>query len=121
MIFCCGRKQNPVKTVRLMPDFKYRERLLELIICEVCGKIIAEITQYNVKTKKYCKKHLSKRQLAKYLARLDNGRWQEVKLDYGTKERAGFVYGVNRIDKEGKIYQYSVDFNGTKTLVKVIN
>ena len=48
------------------------------------------------------------------------GKLDTVKVKYGTREKAAFVYGVNRQAKNGKIYQYAVDFNGTKKLVKVI-
>ncbi|MBQ9244895.1 hypothetical protein IJ182_01355 [bacterium] len=121
MIYCCGRMQEPVKKLRLANDFRYRERFLNVIVCNVCGKVIAEIIQYDVKKQKLIKKRLAKRQLAKFLERLKDGSWQEIKNEYGTKGKAGFIYGVNRVDKNGKIYQYSVDFNGTKTLVKIIN
>ncbi len=118
MILCCGRELKPERIIRLLPDFKYRERLLELISCPNCGKIIGELTQYNVITGKYERKRLSKRVLARYAQRLDSGSWEEVKILHGTKGGAGFVYGINRIDKEGNIYQYAVDFNGVKVLVK---
>ncbi len=120
-MICCSVEQKPVKTVLLMPDFKYRERCLQVFECAVCGKISAELVQYCIRTKRYKKVKLSKRRLAKFLARCEDGSWREVEVNTGTKQRAGFVYGVNRIDKTGNIYQYSVDFNGTKTLVKQIN
>ena len=121
MILCCGREQKPERIIRLLPDFKYRERLLELVFCSHCGKIIGELTQYNVITEKYEKKRLSKRVLARYAQRLDSGCWEEVKILHGTKGGAGFVYGINKIDKDGNVYQYAVDFNGVKVLIKKIN
>ncbi len=120
MILCCGSEQKPDFTVRLLSDFKYRERVLEVIICKKCGGIIGELKQYNVRTKKYEIQRLKKRKLAKYVQRLETGRWQEKEIPKGTKGGAGFVYGVNIIDKDGNIYQYSVDFNGVKTHIKTI-
>jgi hypothetical protein len=111
---------KPVRVIRIMPDFNYSDRVLELFICEVCGKITAELTQFNIKHQKIKKKRLEKRRLANYIALLKDGSWKEIPVDFGTKSRAGFSYGVNKKDKDGKIYQYSVDFNGTKTLVKVL-
>ena len=120
VIFCCGREQKPDRILRLLPDFTYRERVLEIIVCKNCGRMTGELSQYNVKTKKCEKKRLKKRQLAKYVQRLENGRLQEKEIPKGTKGGAGFVYGVNIADKEGNIHQYSVDFNGVKTYIKTI-
>ena len=47
-------------------------------------------------------------------------KWEEQKVQYGTKGGAGFVYGVNVQAENGKIYQYAVDFNGSRKLVKII-
>lgn len=121
MIYCCGKFQKPVKSVCLLSDFNYTNRRLDIIVCDVCGKITAELSQYNVKTKKFKIRKLQKRQLNRFLINLKNGSWQEVKLNYGTKSASGFNFGVNKQDKKGNIYQYSVDFNGVKKLIKIIN
>lgn len=120
LIYCCGMLHKPDRVIRLMPDFKYSNRVLEIFICEVCGKITAELTQLNIKHNKIKKKRLEKRQLAKFVSLFNDGSFEEKSAEYATKSRAGFAYGVNRQEKDGKIYQYSVDFNGTKTLVKVL-
>ena len=104
-----------------MSDYKFTNRRLDIIVCNVCGKITAELSQYNVRTKKFKTKKLQKRQLSRYLINLKNGAWQEVKLNTGVKSASGFNFGVNKQDKKGNIYQYAVDFNGMKKLVKVIN
>lgn len=121
LIYCCGMLHKPDRIIRLMPDFKYSDRVLEIFICNVCGKISAELTQFNIKHQKIKKKRLEKRQLVKFINFFKDGSFDEIAPDYATKSRAGFVYGVNRQDKNGKIYQYSVDFNGTKTLVKILS
>jgi len=121
LIYCCGMLHKPDRVIRIMSDFKYSDRVLELYICEVCGKITAELTQFNIKHQKVKKKRIEKRQLAKFVSLFSNGSFEEKSVEYATKSRAGFSYGVNRQEKDGKIYQYAVDFNGTKTLVKILS
>ncbi len=121
MIYCCGGYHTPLRTVFLMPDFLYRDRKLEVMVCPICGNLKAELVQYNVKTEKYESFIPKRKKTAKFIQDVESGKWQEIKIKYGTKERAGFVYGVNREFKNGKIYQYAVNFNGEKKLVKVIN
>ncbi len=120
MIYCCGRYHVPTKTVIVAPDFLHRDRKLEIIICPVCGSLSACLTQYNIKEQKYETIRPKRKKTAKFIQEVEAGKWSEVKIKYGTKERAGFVYGVNKVLKDGTIKQYAVDFNGTKTLVKVI-
>jgi len=105
----------------LSPNFQYRDRKLEVLVCEICGALIAELTQFNVKTQKYETFRPKRKKTAKFIKDIEEGKWQEIKIKYGTKDRAGFVYGVNREYKSGKIYQYAVNFNGEKKLVKIIN
>ena len=119
-MICCSIEQKPVKIVKLLPDFKYKDRILQVFVCCKCGKITAELRQYCIRHKKFKIKKLSKRQLAKYVVKQPDNSWCEVKIEKGIKQRAGFIYGVNKVDKNGKIYQYAVDFNGVKTLVKEI-
>lgn len=121
MIYCCGGYHTPLKTVFLAPDFKYRDRKLEVLVCPSCGALIAELTQYCIKTQKYEVFRPKRKKTSKFIREVENGKWQEIKIKYGTKERAGFVFGLNREFKNGKIYQYAVNFNGEKKLVKVIN
>ncbi len=121
MIYCCGGYHTPLKTVFLLPDFQYRERKLELIVCPKCGALRAEITQFNVKDNKYEVKRLKKKKIPRFISDIETGKLKELKIKYGTKERSAFVYGVNKECKDGTIKQYAVDFNGKKKLVKVIN
>ncbi len=121
MIYCCGRYQVPFKTVFLAPDFNYRDRKLEILVCSNCGSLSAVLTQFNVKTKKYETYRPKRKKTSKFIREVEAGKWSEVKVKYGTKERAGFVYGVNKLQNDGTVKQYAVDFNGTKTLVKVVN
>ena len=111
----------PIKTVSILPDFQYRDRKLEVTVCPICGALNAELIQYNVKTEKYETYRPKQKKAAKFIKNVESGKWQEIKIKCGTKERAGFVYGVNRVLKDGKIYQYAVDFNGERKLVKIIN
>ncbi len=121
MIYCCGGYHSPLKTVFLSPTFEYRDRKLEILLCPVCGVLVAVLTQFNIKTQKYETYRPKRKKTAKFIQDLQEGKWREFKLKFGTRERAGFVYGVNKQNKSGKIFQYSVDFNGEKKLVKIIN
>ena len=111
----------PLKTVFLMPDFQFRERKLELIVCPKCGALRAEVTQYNIKEKKYEVKRLKNKKISRFISEIETGKIRKIDIKRGTKERSAFVYGVNKECKDGTIKQYAVDFNGNKRLVKVIN
>ena len=119
MIFCCGLYHEPFRTVFVASDFNYRDRKLEVLHCPRCGALVAELTQFNIKEQKYESFRPNRKKTSKFLKKIEAGEWQEIKIKYGTKERAGFVYGINREHKDGKVFQYSVDFNGEKKLVKV--
>lgn len=119
MIFCCGLYFKPLKTIFVLPDFNYRDRKLEILHCPRCGALVAELTQFNVNTQEYETFRPNRKKTAKFLKEIEAGSWNEVKIKPATKEKSGFVYGVNREHKNGKIYQYSVDFNGIKKLVKI--
>ncbi len=119
MIYCCGGYHTPLRTVFLMPDLNYRDRKLEVLVCPVCGALVAELCQFNIKTLKYETFRPKRKKTAKFILDVEKGKWQEIKVKFGTKERAGFIYGVNKELKNGKIYQYAVNFNGDKKLVKI--
>lgn len=121
MIYCCGAYQEPLKTVFLSPDFLYRDRKLEILICAKCGSLVAVLTQFNKQTNKYETYRPKRKQTAKFIKQLESGAWCEIKIKHATREKAGFVYGVNKQLKDGTIKQFAVDFNGTKKLVKVVN
>ena len=121
MIYCCGGYHTPYKTVALLPTFRHRERKLEVLVCPICGSVVAELVQYNVKTQMYEKIRPKKKKTLKFLADVESGKFDEVKIKHGVKQNAGYIFGVNKQAKDGKIYQYSVDFNGNKKLVKVID
>ena len=120
MIYCCGGYFNPLKTVFLLPNSQYRDRKLEIAKCPVCGALSAVLTQFNIKTQQYETFRPKRKKTAKFINELEQGKWSEVKVKYGTKERAGFIYGINRQYKNGKIYQYAINFNGDKKLIKII-
>ncbi len=119
MIFCCGLYYEPFKTVFIASNFEFRDRKLEILHCPRCGALVAELTQFNIKTKEYEIYRPSRKKVSKFIRAIEEGKWQEIKFKYGTKERAGFIYGVNREHKDGRVFQYAVDFNGNKKLVKV--
>ena len=120
MIYCCGGYYNPSQTVFLLPDNNYRDRKLEIVICPKCGALVAELVQFNVQSQKYESFRPKRKKTAKFLQEVQDGGWKEVKVPFATKERAGFVFGLNKEMKNGTIKQFSVDFNGQKRLVKVI-
>ncbi len=120
VIYCCGGYHKPQQTVILFPENEYKERKLEILVCPVCGSIAAELTQYNTKSKKYETFRPKRKQTVKFIKKLQEGKWKEEKVSFGTKSNKGFVYGVNVESQNGKIYQYAVDFNGERKLVKVI-
>lgn len=121
MIYCCGVYHSPERAIFLLPNFEYTDRKLEILICPICGALVAELVQLNVKTQKYETIRPKRKKTYSFIKQIEAGKWEEIKVKYGTKERNGFVYGVNREYKNGKIYQYAVNFNGEKKLVKVIN
>lgn len=121
MIYCCGGCHTPLKTVFLPANFRYRDRKLEVLVCPKCGTLVAELVQFDVRKNKYETYRPASKQTISFIKDVQAGKWREIKIKYGTKGNAGFVYGVNKQRKNGKIYQYAVDFNGTKKLVKVID
>ena len=121
MIYCCGGYHKPLRTVLISPDITFKDRKLEILICPKCGVLVAELTQFNIKTNSYEKYRPKRKKTYEFIKKLEQGVWSEQRIKYGTKERQGFVYGLNRQAADGKIYQYSVDFNGEKKLVKIIN
>lgn len=91
------------------------------MVCPVCGALVAELVQFNVKKQKYETFRPKRKKTSSFIKQMEEGKWTEIKPKYGTKERNGFVYGVNREYKNGKICQYAVNFNGETKLVKVIS
>jgi len=119
-IFCCGGYQLPQQSVILLPNSKYKDRKLEILVCPVCGGLSAVLTQFNIETQKYEIYRPKRKHTARFIKKLQNEPWKDEKLDCGTKGNAGFIYGVNMQTRSGKIYQFAVDFNGQRRLVKVI-
>ena len=119
MIYCCGGYHRPFRTVFLLPDFMFRDRKLEVLICPNCGALVAELTQFNVKEQHYETFRPNRKKVSKFIKEVECGSWQEVKIKYATKERAGFAYGLNKEHKDCRVFQYAVDFNGEKKLVKI--
>jgi hypothetical protein len=120
MIFCCGGFREPSRVIILSPDFKYKDRKLQIVICPNCGAIKVELVQFNIQTQAYETIHPKRKKVAKFLKMFEKASFEEEKIEYGTKERSGFVYGINKELKNGSIHQYSTDFNGKKELIKVI-
>ena len=120
MIYCCGGYHSPVKTIELSSHYKYSERKLEILECPICKTLIAELKMFNIKHQKYEYFRPKRKKTPQFIKDVQSGKWDEIHLKFGTKERSGFVFGENREYKNGKICQYAVDFNGVKRLVKVI-
>ena len=120
MIMCCRQNNLPLVTVFLYPNKNYRDRKLEIAICSVCGALVAELTQFNINKKMYEVIRPKSKDTAKFIKKMQKHGWQNIETKPVSKGNMGFVFGVNREYKNGKIYQYAVDFNGTKKLVKVI-
>lgn len=120
MIYCCGRYHDASQVLLLESDYNYKNRKLELLYCPICGKLSAVLTQYNVNLQKTETYRPKPKKTAKFLLKIQEGKWKEEKIPFGTKEKAGFVYGLNKQHKDGKIFQYSVDFNNQKKLVKIV-
>ncbi|MBQ4122573.1 hypothetical protein IJD44_02460 [bacterium] len=121
MIYCCGVYHRPVQTVFLMPNFKYKERKLEIFICSNCGKIAARLTQFNIQTNKYEEyKPSSRKKTEEFIQKIKNGKFEKNSQKIGSKNSSSFVYGLNKCYKNGEIRQYAVSFNQEKKLVKII-
>ena len=121
MIYCCGGYYDPFRTIMLASDFQYKDRKLEILLCPKCGNLVAVLTQFNIQTNKYETFRPKRKKTVDFLNKVKDGSWFELKVNYGTREKAGFVYGENRLHKDGTIYQYAVNFNGEKKLVKIID
>ena len=120
MIYCCGGYHSPIKTIELSSHYKYSERKLEILECPICKTLVAELKMFNIKHQKYEYFRPKRKKTAQFIKDVQSGKWDEIYLKFGTKERSGFVFGENREYKNGKIRQYAVDFNGVKRLVKVV-
>lgn len=120
MIYCCGGYHKPQRRIFPLPDYKYKNRELEILICPICGALSVVLTQFNKETHQYETFRPKRKKTAKFLKEMQMQKWEEQKVQYGTKSGAGFVYGVNVQAENGKIYQYAVDFNGSRKLVKII-
>lgn len=120
MIMCCRHSIVPFVSVFIRPDEQFRDRKLEVAICPVCSALLAELTQFNIQNSVYEVVRPKRKHTASFIKKMQEMEWFDVDVKTGTKSNMNFIYGVNREYKNGKIYQYAVDFNGEKRLVKVI-
>lgn len=121
MIYCCGLYQRPTRKVVLLPNYDYKDRVLEILECPICGAMLVELTQLSRKTQEYEKIRPKKKRIHNFLRNLEKENWEENIIKFGTKGNAGFIFGLNKELKDGSIRQYAVNFNGQKKLVKVLN
>ncbi len=121
MIMCCRHNNTPFVRVFLNSDDFFRDRKLEVALCSVCGTLIAELTQFNIKKGIYEVIRPKSKNTYAFIKKMQKLQWKNIDCSPATKSNMGFVFGLNREFKNGKIYQYSVDFNGTKKLVKIID
>ncbi len=121
-IYCCGALRKADILTFLVPNKQFRDRKLEILICPNCGALIAELTQFNIKQQQYETIRPKSKKTSKFLIQLEkeNPELKLLKVKYATKSNANWIYGVNKIKKNGKQYQFAVDFNGIRKLVKVI-
>ncbi len=120
MIICCRHNIEPLLRVFLSSDNQFRDRKLELAVCPVCGTLIAELTQFNIKKSCYEVFRPKRKDTASFIKKMQKLQWKIIDSHPATRSNMNFVFGVNKEYKNGKIYQYAMDFNGTKTLVKII-
>lgn len=120
MIYCCGGYHSPTRTLFVPSGFRYRDRKLEVLVCPTCGKLVAELVQFDVKKNQYQTIRPKKKNTKKFIQDVESGKFDDVKIQYGTKLGAAYIFGLNKECNNGKIYQYAVDFNGKKKLVKII-
>ena len=120
MIYCCGAYHSPTRVIIPANTVNYTNRKLEILICPNCGALIAELRQYSLSSQQIEIIRPKRKKTFKFINSIEKGEWDEEIIKYGTKSNASFVFGVNEEDKKGNIYQYAVDFNGVKKLVKVI-
>ena len=121
MILCCRQKNLPLVTAYLNPEKQYRDRKLEVAICKVCGVLLAELTQFNINKCIYEVFRPKRKDTASFIKRMQNLEYKIIEHPNISKSNMSYIYGVNREYKNGKIYQYAVDFNGQKNLVKIID
>ena len=120
MIMCCRHVNEPIVTVFLKSDKLYRDRKLEIALCSVCGTLLAELTQFNINTCSYEVFRPKSKHTADFIKKMQKNEWKKINIKTATKANMGFFYGVNKECKNGKIRQYSVDFNGEKKLIKTL-
>ena len=120
MIMCCRQHHLPFVTVFIQPEGALHDRKLEIAVCPVCNALIAELTQFNMDLGAYEVIRPKRKHTAAFIKKMQQKEWKTLDSMRGTKGNMAYVYGVNREYKNGKIYQYAVDFNGTKKLVKII-
>lgn len=121
MIYCCGALHRAERVVLLFPNKFCIDRRVEMGFCPNCGNFIVELHQYNLKKRCVMCIRPKRSETGRFIKSLETKKlWYEPGLKSGLKGNAGFVYGKNIEREDGNIYQYSVDFNGTKKLVKVI-
>ena len=113
---CCTNFYS--KEVYTLTPKEYLERILEIGFCPKCGAFVVELRKldYNGKLSiDYCKRKKALRLFES--VKNDITRSVVAKIRHGNKSNMGFKYGENVETTEG-IKQYSVDFNGTKELIR---
>ena len=122
-IMCCRKNQEAEISLFLKPNSIYRDRKLEVIKCIICGALIAELKQFNIQKQEYEIIRPKSKKTSKFLLKLqrDNKELKMPTIPTGTKSNAAWAYGVNKERKNGRLFQYRKDFNGTSKLVKIID
>ena len=120
MHHCCQFKADDIYC--LEENDIYHNRTLSTGFCPICGKPVAELTEYNFNggmNKSSCAgihaQTLLNNIKGEILYSAKDVNYRKIK-----SKPYGWKYGVNKKEKNGKIRQYAYDFYGNKELVKEI-
>lgn len=91
---------------------------MEIGFCPKCGAFVLEYRKLDYDGKCFIE-YLKRKKALRLFDQLKNDITREVvtKVKHGNKSNMGFKYGEN-IEVNNQIKQYSVDFNGTKELIR---
>ncbi len=112
-------KFNPDEVYYLEDTDLYEKRVLSVGFCPHCNKPVAELTEYSF-TGGLNKTVAAGVNANNLMCSLQNSILRSASsLFKRVKSKPfGWVYGVNKCSKNGKVRQYACDFYGNKELVK---
>lgn len=122
-LLCCNRTMLTQDNLSLTPSFGKRWHIIKKLYCTNCGviKLLESWADFNNNNqykihKKNALEIFEEFKLKPHI--------KTMTIKYGTKSNIGYAYGYNiqkyiKKTNEMLYYQYRVDWNGTKTLVKI--